>query len=88
MDYDAEWQGRFELECNKVQSVLGSRALRIEHVESTAVPKLPAKPIIGVVLAVTDSSKETEYAAFSEGAGADAKTAVVEEIMSRASKSQ
>jgi GrpB-like predicted nucleotidyltransferase (UPF0157 family) len=68
VEYDPEWPLRFEQESNRIRSVLGNRALRIEHVGSTAVPGLPAKPIIDIVLVVTDSGKETEYAASLEGA--------------------
>lgn len=61
-DYDPEWPVRFAREAGAIQSVLADRALRIEHVGSTAVPDLPAKPIIDVVLVVADSSREIEYA--------------------------
>jgi GrpB-like predicted nucleotidyltransferase (UPF0157 family) len=43
--------------------------LRIEHVGSTSVPGLPAKPIIDILLVVADSAKETEYVTALEGAG-------------------
>ena len=44
-------------------SVLGERALRIEHVGSTSVPGLVAKPIIDLLLVVSDSADEPAYAA-------------------------
>ena len=69
VDYDPEWPHRFEREANRIRLVLGNRALRIEHAGSTAVPNLSAKPIIDVVLVVTDSAKETEYAVALERAG-------------------
>ena len=43
--------------------------MRIEHVGSTSVPGLPAKPIIDILLVVADSAKETEYVTALEGAG-------------------
>jgi GrpB-like predicted nucleotidyltransferase (UPF0157 family) len=49
--------------------VLGDRALRIEHVGSTAVPGLVAKPIIDILLVVADSADEQSYAAAREGVG-------------------
>lgn len=61
VDYDPEWPHRFLLEAGKIHSALGERALRIEHVGSTSVPELPAKPIIDIVLAVADSGREAEY---------------------------
>ena len=53
-DYDPSWPLRFELECGRVQRALGSNALRIEHIGSTAVPGLAAKPIIDVLVTVFD----------------------------------
>ncbi len=68
-DYDPDWARRFELEANKITSALGGGVLRLEHVGSTAVPGLPAKPIIDIVLVVADSARETDYVPALEGAG-------------------
>jgi len=69
VEYDPEWPHRFEREAGRIRSVLGGRALRIEHVGSTAVAGLAAKPIIDIALVVTDSAKEAEYAGALESAG-------------------
>jgi len=69
VDYDPEWARRFQLEANAIKSALGAGALRIEHVGSTSVPDLPAKPIIDIVLVVADSSREIEYVPALEKAG-------------------
>jgi GrpB-like predicted nucleotidyltransferase (UPF0157 family) len=69
VDYDVEWPRRFEDEANRIRTVLGERALRIEHVGSTSVPDVPAKPVIDMVLVVADSAKEAEYAPALEKAG-------------------
>ncbi|MFN0103628.1 MAG: GrpB family protein [Bryobacteraceae bacterium] len=69
VDYDFEWPRRFELEVNRIGPAMGDRALRVEHVGSTSVPDLPAKPIIDILLVVTDSAEETEYAPALERAG-------------------
>ena len=69
VDYDPEWPHQFECEENRIRSALGERASRIEHVGSTSVPGLPAKPVIDIVLVVSDSSKEAEYAAALDKAG-------------------
>jgi len=61
LDYDSDWPRRFELEANEIRSVLGSRALSVEHVGSTSVPGLAAKPIIDILLVVTNSAEESEY---------------------------
>jgi GrpB-like predicted nucleotidyltransferase (UPF0157 family)/predicted enzyme related to lactoylglutathione lyase len=46
---------------DRIRSVLGDVALRVEHVGSTSVPGLPAKPVIDVVLAVPDADDEAAY---------------------------
>lgn len=45
------------------------RALQIEHIGSTSVPGLAAKPIIDVLLVVADSSDEHTYVPIMESAG-------------------
>jgi len=45
-DYDPRWPERFEILRSRIGSVLGPLAATIEHVGSTAVPGLAAKPII------------------------------------------
>jgi GrpB-like predicted nucleotidyltransferase (UPF0157 family) len=51
----------FAREAERIRRVLGSRALRIEHVGSTSVPGLAAKPIIDLLLVVPDSADERAY---------------------------
>jgi GrpB-like predicted nucleotidyltransferase (UPF0157 family) len=67
--YDPAWPDRFQHECQKIRTALGEQALRIEHVGSTSVPGLPAKPIIDILLVVADSANEVKYATALEGAG-------------------
>lgn len=50
--YDAGWPSRFENEARRLRAALGPRALRIEHVGSTAVPGLVAKPVIDIQVSV------------------------------------
>jgi len=52
-----------------VRSLLGDRVVRLEHVGSTSVPGLPAKPIIDMVLELPDSSDEPAYLPDMEAAG-------------------
>jgi GrpB-like predicted nucleotidyltransferase (UPF0157 family) len=47
--YDLGWPAQFLALCSFVAPALGSAVLTIEHVGSTAVPGLPAKPIIDMV---------------------------------------
>ena len=68
-EYDPEWPRLFEREAERIRSTLGDRALRIEHVGSTSVPGLPAKPVIDIDLVVPDSSDEDAYVPSLEAAG-------------------
>jgi GrpB-like predicted nucleotidyltransferase (UPF0157 family)/GNAT superfamily N-acetyltransferase len=69
VDYDPQWAQLFEREAARIRSVLAERALRIEHVGSTSVPGLPAKPVIDIVLVVTDSADEAAYVSVLAAAG-------------------
>lgn len=59
--YDAEWPGLFGSLRNELKAVLGDKARRIEHVGSTAVPGLAAKPVIDVQVSVVDVEIEATY---------------------------
>ncbi len=61
VDYDPEWPRLYEREAERVQSALGDRALLIEHVGSTSVPGLAAKPKIDMLLVVANSADESAY---------------------------
>jgi GrpB-like predicted nucleotidyltransferase (UPF0157 family) len=52
--YDPKWPSHFTLERSRVETVLGSWAQAIEHVGSTAVPGLDAKPVIDLMVRVRD----------------------------------
>jgi GrpB-like predicted nucleotidyltransferase (UPF0157 family) len=60
-EYDPAWPQSFEREAARIRLALGDGAICVEHVGSTAVPGLAAKPIIDVVLAVADSGDEAAY---------------------------
>lgn len=47
-----EWREIFEEEAARLRSVLGEKVLRVEHVGSTAVDGMEAKPLIDMVVAV------------------------------------
>ena len=61
VEYDSSWPELFEQESNRIHSVLGSKALQIEHVGSTSIPGLCAKPIIDILLVVKDSADGSSY---------------------------
>jgi GrpB-like predicted nucleotidyltransferase (UPF0157 family) len=69
MEYSAEWPALFSREAERVRAALGTRALMLEHVGSTSVPGLAAKPIIDIILAVADSADESAYVPAMESAG-------------------
>jgi GrpB-like predicted nucleotidyltransferase (UPF0157 family) len=58
---DPEWARLFDREAERIGRALGDRALRIEHVGSTSVPDLAAKPVIDILLVVPDSADEPAY---------------------------
>jgi GrpB-like predicted nucleotidyltransferase (UPF0157 family)/quercetin dioxygenase-like cupin family protein len=51
-DYDPAWPGWFERVCDRVWPAVSDVAVRIDHVGSTAVPDLAAKPIIDMDIVV------------------------------------
>ena len=61
VEYDGRWPDRFEEWCELIAASLGTIARRIEHVGSTSVPALPAKPIIDVQVSVVDVDDEDPY---------------------------
>jgi GrpB-like predicted nucleotidyltransferase (UPF0157 family) len=69
VDYDPAWPGLFERESDRIRAVLGKRVVRLEHVGSTSVPGLAAKPIIDILLVVPDSGDEPAYVPDLEAAG-------------------
>lgn len=60
-DYDPEWPRLFEREAARVRGILGDRVLLLEHVGSTSVPGLAAKPRIDMLLVVADTADEPAY---------------------------
>jgi GrpB-like predicted nucleotidyltransferase (UPF0157 family) len=60
-DYDPRWPEIFEAHAALIREALGKSALAIEHIGSTAVPGLAAKPIVDILLAVANSADESAY---------------------------
>jgi GrpB-like predicted nucleotidyltransferase (UPF0157 family) len=69
VEYDPEWPGLFQHEEAQIRQALGQAALLVEHVGSTSVPGLAAKPIIDIILAVADTRDEQAYVPALERAG-------------------
>jgi GrpB-like predicted nucleotidyltransferase (UPF0157 family) len=59
VEYDPAWPARFELERDRIARALGDLALRIEHIGSTSVPGLAAKPIVDLIVTVADPTDES-----------------------------
>ena len=55
--YDEKWKLCFEQIAGELSAALGELALSIEHVGSTSVPGLAAKPIIDIDVVIEDESK-------------------------------
>jgi GrpB-like predicted nucleotidyltransferase (UPF0157 family) len=69
VDPDPAWPESFARLAARIRATLGDRALAVEHVGSTSVAGLPAKPIIDVDLTVADSADEAAYVPALENAG-------------------
>lgn len=61
VDYDPTWPAKFEMHRRIIAKALGAAALQIEHIGSTSVPGLAAKPIIDILVVVPNSADESIY---------------------------
>src|SRR5215470_8009804 len=60
-DPDPAWPQQYQSLAGRIREALGWRVLQLEHVGSTSVPGLAAKPIIDIDLTVADPSREQDY---------------------------
>ncbi|KQR16586.1 GrpB family protein [Cellulomonas sp. Leaf334] len=67
--YDPSWPAAYAELADRLREALGDDVLALEHVGSTSVPGLTAKPIIDVDLTVADSTDEPSYRPRLEAAG-------------------
>ena len=67
--YDSAWSRQFSLHAQHIRDALSEKVLLLEHVGSTSVPGLSAKPIIDMVLAVSNSADEPSYVPLLEARG-------------------
>lgn len=70
-EYDPRWADRFAARAAELRQVLGERARLIEHVGSTSVPGLVAKPIVDIVVGIDDPDDEPAYLPDIESIGYD-----------------
>ena len=60
-DYDPIWPHWFEGAAFRIREALGAKVLQLDHVGSTSVRGLPAKPLIDINLVVADTTDEAAY---------------------------
>src|SRR5690242_16859614 len=68
-DYNPEWPALFEREAARIRAALGDRIVLLEHVGSTSVSGLAAKPRIDILLVVPNSADEPSYVPPLQAAG-------------------
>lgn len=68
-EYDPDWPRLFERETDRIRAALGDRIVQLEHVGSTSVPGLAAKPRIDILLVVERSADEPSYVPALQAAG-------------------
>ena len=68
-DYNPEWPEKFESQAGLIRAALGDLVLSLNHIGSTAVPGLAAKPVIDMNLVVGNPAHETGYLPQLEGIG-------------------
>ena len=67
--YNPAWPEQFARQAERIGAALGDLALRIEHIGSTSVPGLAAKPVIDILVVVANSEDEPAYVPALEAAG-------------------
>jgi GrpB-like predicted nucleotidyltransferase (UPF0157 family) len=66
---DPDWPGQAEAANARIREALGPVVVGLEHVGSTSVPGLPAKPVLDLDLRVVDPDDEAAYVPALEAAG-------------------
>ena len=69
VEYDPAWAAHFEVVSARAVAAIGPRALSVDHVGSTSVAGLAAKPVVDVLLTVRDVEDEPAYVPALEAAG-------------------
>jgi GrpB-like predicted nucleotidyltransferase (UPF0157 family) len=68
-DYDPAWPARYSAERARILNAIGPAVRRIEHIGSTSVPGLAAKPIVDILVAVDDPDDEAAFVPALEATG-------------------
>lgn len=69
VEYDPAWPARYACEAARIHAALRGSELLLEHIGSTAVPGLVAKPVVDILLVVDDPAEEASYLPALEAAG-------------------
>ena len=69
VEYDSSWPDQYEAMRARLVETLGPVALRVEHVGSTAVPGLPAKPVVDIQVSVPDVEEDDAFRELIESLG-------------------
>jgi GrpB-like predicted nucleotidyltransferase (UPF0157 family) len=69
VDYDPIWPSLYAAERERILAVMGAAVVQIEHIGSTAVPALAAKPVIDIALGIADLAQAPSYVPALEGLG-------------------
>lgn len=69
VNYDAGWPVRFQALAVVINEAVGGDLLAVDHIGSTSVPGLAAKPIIDILMTVRDVEDESVYLDKLESAG-------------------
>jgi GrpB-like predicted nucleotidyltransferase (UPF0157 family) len=69
VEHDPAWPRMYSLVADRIRQALGTSIVELDHIGSTLVAGLPAKPVIDIDLTVDDSSEESAYVPALEAAG-------------------
>ena len=59
--YNSDWKKSFEYESKKIKKALGKDIVDIQHVGSTSIDRILAKPIIDIGVIVSSFQKKDYY---------------------------
>ncbi|MGY3190435.1 GrpB family protein [Lysinibacillus sp. TE18511] len=60
-DYNLNWENEFEYEKKRIVDVIGDKVVGIEHIGSTSIKGLEAKPIIDIIVGVQDLDEVSNF---------------------------
>ncbi|MBU1038637.1 GrpB family protein [Patescibacteria group bacterium] len=67
--YDPKWRQNFRMESKKIQKIFGGDVIEAQHVGSTAIPGILAKPIIDIAIVVPSLCRVRHYVKKLKGIG-------------------